>query len=137
MAREFSRTDRVAQSLHKEIASIIQNEYKHRVGKSPLITVSDVEVSRDLAHAKVFFTFYVDDREVAKQQLALLEEHKPMIRSLLAKRIRMRAVPHLHFFEDTSITEGVRIAHLVSETIARDKQKDVKSAEDNSHGEDA
>lgn len=137
MAREFSRTDRVAQQLHKEIASIIQNEYKHRVGKSPLITVSDVEVSRDLAHAKVFFTFYVDEREIAVQQLKLLEEHKPMIRNLLSKRVRMRAVPHLHFFEDTSITEGVRISHLVSETVARDKQKEVKNADEKDHGEDA
>lgn len=137
MAREFSRTDRVAQQLHKEIASIIQNEYRHRVGKSPLITVSDVEVSRDLAHAKVFFTFYLDDRDQAAQQLALLNEHKPMIRSLLAKRIRMRAVPHLHFFEDTSITEGVRIAHLVSETVARDKQKENKQDKEKGNGEDA
>ena len=58
MAREFSRTDRVAQQVHKEVASILQNEYKHRVGDMPLITVSDVDVSRDLAHAKIFVTCY-------------------------------------------------------------------------------
>ena len=45
------------------------------------------------------------------------------LRSLLAKRLRMRAVPHLHFFEDKSITEGMRISNLVSETIARDKER--------------
>ena len=61
MAREFSRTDRVAQQVHKEVASILQTEYKHRVGDMPLITVSDVDVSRDLAHAKIFVTIYNND----------------------------------------------------------------------------
>ncbi|GGF55038.1 30S ribosome-binding factor RbfA [Alteromonas lipolytica] len=123
MAREFSRTDRVAQQIHKEVASLLQNEYKHRVGNLPFITVSDVEVSRDLAHAKVFITFYNSDEAEVKTQMKQLVEHKGFLRSLLAKRIRMRAVPDLHFFEDKSITEGMRISNLVSETIARDKAR--------------
>ena len=52
-----------------------------------------------------------------------LGENTGFLRSLLAKRLRMRAVPHLHFFEDKSITEGMRISNLVSETIARDKER--------------
>ena len=66
MAREFSRTDRVAQQVHKEVASILQNEYKHRVGNIPMITVADVEVSRDLAHAKIFISIYGAEEEEAK-----------------------------------------------------------------------
>lgn len=123
MAREFSRTDRVAQQIHKEVASIFQNEYKHRVGDMPLITISGVDVSRDLAHAKIFLTFYNADEASVKEQMKQLVEFKGFIRSLLAKRIRMRSVPNLHFFEDRSITEGMRISNLVSETIAKDKQK--------------
>lgn len=123
MAREFSRTDRVAQQIHKEVASLLQNEYKHRVGNLPFITVSDVEVSRDLAHAKIFITFYNSDEAETKAQMQQLAEHNGFLRSLLAKRMRMRAVPHLHFFEDKSITEGMRISNLVSETIARDKAR--------------
>ena len=123
MAREFSRTDRVAQQVHKEVASILQNEYKHRVGNLPIITLSDVEVSRDLAHAKIFITFYNSDEKETKAQMKQLGENTGFLRSLLAKRLRMRAVPHLHFFEDKSITEGMRISNLVSETIARDKER--------------
>ncbi|RDV24492.1 30S ribosome-binding factor RbfA [Alteromonas aestuariivivens] len=123
MAREFSRTDRVAQQIHKEVASILQNEYKHRVGQLPLITVSDVDVSRDLAHAKVFVTIYDNDEAAAKAQIKQMDEFKGFIRSLLAKRLRMRSVPHLHFFEDKSITEGMRISNLVSQTIAQDEAK--------------
>lgn len=122
MAREFSRTDRVGQQVHKEVASIIQNEYKHRVGDMPLITVSDVEVSRDLAHAKIFVTIYGEDVD-NKAQVAQLEEYKGFMRSLLAKRLRMRSVPHLHFFEDTSITEGMRISSLVSDVVAKDQAR--------------
>ncbi|MDG6097208.1 30S ribosome-binding factor RbfA [Alteromonas sp. ZYF713] len=123
MAREFSRTDRVAQQIHKEVASLLQNEYKHRVGNLPFITLSDVEVSRDLAHAKIFITFYNSDEKETKAQMKQLAENTGFLRSLLAKRLRMRAVPHLHFFEDKSITEGMRISNLVSETIARDKER--------------
>ncbi|WP_414827737.1 30S ribosome-binding factor RbfA [Alteromonas sp. H39] len=123
MAREFSRTDRVAQQVHKEVASILQNEYKHRVGNLPLITVSDVDVSRDLAHAKIFITIYNNDDVDEKAQIKQLEEYNGFIRSLLAKRLRMRSVPHLHFFQDTSITEGMRISNLVSQTVAKDEEK--------------
>ncbi|MCU7555795.1 30S ribosome-binding factor RbfA [Alteromonas sp. ASW11-19] len=123
MAREFSRTDRVAQQVHKEVASILQNEYKHRVGNLPLITVSDVEVSRDLAHAKIFITIYNAEEGEEKAQVKQLKEYNFFIRSLLAKRLRMRSVPHLHFFQDTSITEGMRISSLVSQTVAKDAEK--------------
>ena len=123
MAREFSRTDRVAQQIHKEVASILQNEYKHRVGDLPLITVSDVDVSRDLAHAKIFVTIYNSTEEESKVLIKQLAEFKGFIRNILSKRLRMRSVPHLHFFEDKSIVEGMRISNLVSQTLAEDEQK--------------
>ena len=54
MSREFKRSDRVAQELKKEVAVILQREVKDpRIG---MVTVSDVEVSRDLAYAKIFVT---------------------------------------------------------------------------------
>lgn len=123
MAREFSRTDRVAQQVHKEVASILQNEFKNRDPRLGLVTVSGVEVSRDLAHAKVFITFYASDEDKIKQDLAILEENKGFVRSLLAKRIRMRAVPTVKFLQDRSITEGMRISNLVSETLSKDKER--------------
>lgn len=56
MAREFKRSDRVAQEIQKEIAVILQREVKDpRIG---MVTVSDVEVSSDLSYAKIFVTFY-------------------------------------------------------------------------------
>ncbi|GBL03202.1 30S ribosome-binding factor RbfA [Glaciecola sp. KUL10] len=123
MAREFSRTDRVGQQVHKEVASILQNEFKHREPDTGFITISSVEVSRDLAHAKIYVTFYGDDEDVINADLVKLKDAKPMVRSLLAKRLRMRSVPDLHFFRDESITEGIRISTLVNQARASDDAK--------------
>ncbi|MBT1449440.1 30S ribosome-binding factor RbfA [Glaciecola sp. XM2] len=123
MAREFSRTDRVAQQIHKEVASILQQEYKHREPTVGMITVSGAEVSRDLSHAKIFITFYGNDEDKIKEDLAKLQDAKSFVRGLLGRRVRMRNVPALHFVRDTSIVEGARISALVNDAIAADKAK--------------
>ena len=130
MAREFSRTERVGQQIHKEVASILQNEFKNRDPRLGMVTVSGAEVSRDLAHAKVFVTFFDTDAEKIKQYMAILDENKGFVRSLLAKRIRMRSVPAIKFFQDNSITEGMRISNLVSQTLKDDKQRAEKAGRD-------
>lgn len=123
MPREFSRTDRVGQQIHKEIASILQQEFKHREPEVGMITVSGVEISRDLAHAKVFITFYDNDEAKVAEDLAKLQDAKGFVRGLLGKRIRMRNVPAVHFFQDASILEGARISALVNKAIASDEEK--------------
>lgn len=141
MAREFSRTQRVGQQIHKEVASILQNEFKNRDSRLGMVTVSGVDVSRDLAHAKVFVTFFDSDEEKIKLNMEILEDNKGFVRSLLARRIRMRAVPALKFMQDNSITEGMRISSLVTETLNKDKQRakdagrDMDSEEKNEGGE--
>ena len=95
-----------------------------------MITISSVEVSRDLAHAKIYVTFYNSDEEKIKDDLAKLQDAKGFIRSLLAKRIRMRAVPAVHFFRDESITEGIRISTLVNQARAKDEAKAKDAPED-------
>ena len=130
MAREFSRTERVGQQIHKEVASILQNEFKNRDPRLGMVTVSGTQVSRDLAHAKVFVTFYDNDESKTKEYLEILDENKGFIRTLLAKRIRMRAVPALKFIQDTSITEGMRISNLVSQTLSSDKERAKQAGRD-------
>lgn len=121
MAREFSRTDRVGQQIHKEIASILQHEFKHREPEVGMITVSGVEVSRDLAHAKVFITFYSNDEAKINEEFTKLQDAKSFVRGILGRRIRMRNVPAVHFFKDSSIMEGARISALVNQAVASDK----------------
>lgn len=122
MAREFKRSDRVAQELQKEIAIILQREVKDpRIG---MVTVSDVEVSGDLAYAKVFVTFlFDDDPEAIKQGLKGLDKASPYIRSLLAKAMRLRIVPELRFIYDNSLVEGMKMSNLVTRVVREDKAR--------------
>ncbi|MGF1875452.1 30S ribosome-binding factor RbfA [Photobacterium profundum] len=133
MAKEFSRTQRVAQQLQKELAVILQRELKDpRVG---MTTISSVEVSRDMCYAKVFVTFFTIGEQTAKGSLAVLREMAPYIRSLLGKQIRLRVTPELTFIFDESLTEGMRISNLVSNAVRDDEKRRVD--EDNTEeGED-
>lgn len=123
MAREFSRTDRVSQQVHKEIASILNQEFKHQAPDLCMVTVSGVEISRDLAHAKVYVTFLEMDEEKVKASMALLEEGKSFVRGLLSRRVRMRNTPALKFIQDRSITEGMRISNIVSQVTREEEAK--------------
>lgn len=121
MAKEFSRTQRVAQQIQKEIAVILQREIKDpRIG---MVTVSDVEVSRDLAYAKVFVTFLTLGDQTPEQGLAALDEAKGYIRTMLGKAIRLRVTPEVSFFFDQSLTEGMRISNLVTQTVRSDEAR--------------
>lgn len=122
--REFSRTDRVAQQIQKETAVILQREIKDpRLG---MVTVSAVEVSRDLSYAKIFITvFNTQDEDAAKQSAKVLNEATGYIRSLLGKRIRARIMPELKFVVDNSLMEGMRISNLVDSIIREDNAKHV------------
>ncbi|MEM0909397.1 MAG: 30S ribosome-binding factor RbfA [Pseudomonadota bacterium] len=123
MPREFSRTERVNQQLHREIATILQHDFKHRYPDIGMVTVSGVEVSRDLSHAKVFVSFLLEDTEKNKSDFNLLKQGASFVRSILAKKIKMRAVPSIHFMQDNSATVGSKISALVDHAIQTDKQK--------------
>lgn len=131
--REFSRTDRVAQQIQKEIAVILQREIKDpRLG---MVTVSAVEVSRDLSYAKVFITvFNTEDENAAKQSAKVLNEVTGYIRSLLGKRIRARIMPELKFVVDNSLMEGMRISNLVDSVIREDNAKHIDDENDSEEG---
>ncbi len=120
--REFKRSDRVAQELQKEVALILQREVKDpRIG---MVTVSDVEVSSDLAYAKIFVTFLFDhDESAIENGMQGLHKAAPYIRSLLAKAMRLRIVPELRFVYDRSLVEGMRMSNLVTNVVREDEKK--------------
>ncbi len=136
MAREFSRTARVSQQLHKEIANILNHEFKHQVPEIGMVTVSGVEVSRDLAYAKVFVTFLEMDEAKNKASMKMLDEGKSFVRGLLGRRVKMRNTPALRFIQDSSITEGMRISNLVSQVRREDAKKSGEPEDINHSSED-
>ncbi|MBG2914918.1 30S ribosome-binding factor RbfA [Proteus terrae] len=127
MARDFSRSQRVSQEMQKEIAIILQREVKDpRIG---MATVSGVEISRDLAYAKVFVTFLnlsggeKSEEEMVAEGLTVLNEAAGFIRSLLGKAMRLRIVPELTFAYDNSLVEGMRMSNLVSNVVKSDEER--------------
>lgn len=126
MSKEFARYDRLAQQMQQEMAVILQREIKdprlHR-----MITVSDVEVSKDLSHAKIYVTFLGLESEKVALNLQILNDASGFIRSLIAKRIQARIVPTVRFYFDKSLDEGIRMANLV-ETVRRSDEQKRKAA---------
>lgn len=121
MAKEFSRTQRVAQQLQKELAVILQREIKDpRIG---MATISSVDVSRDMGYAKIYVTFLTVGEQTPESSLEALRELAPYIRSLLGKQIRLRVTPELNFIFDKSLTEGMRISNLVTQAVRDDEER--------------
>ena len=113
MAREFGRNARVSSQMQKELAFILQREIADsRLG---FITINDVEVTKDLAVAKIYVTVLNADDKGKRDNVKVLNELAPVIRHHLAKRMRLRHISELRFFYDSSFDTGMRVAELLSE----------------------
>ena len=112
---------RVADQIQRDLAEIISYELKDpRVG---MITITEVQVTPDYAHAKVFFTTLVDNPEALKSTLAGLRAAAGFIRGQLGRRLTIHTIPELHFVHDTSTMRGIELSKLIDEanaTRARD-----------------
>jgi ribosome-binding factor A len=124
MPKEFKRTDRLGELLQRELAVLIQKEIKDpRLG---LVTVNAVQVTRDLAYAKVYVTFLVDDNQIP-ENLEILNNAASFLRTVLAKQIKVRTIPQLQFVYDASVREGSKLSSLIDAVIAKDEQQSKKS----------
>jgi ribosome-binding factor A len=110
MPREFSRSDRVASQIQREMADLLRTRIKDP--ELGMITVSDVELSRDLAVAKVYVSFLAA-RLAAPQCIRALGDHIPELRRELGKRLRIRVLPDIRFVYDDSIERGLRMDALL------------------------
>jgi len=112
------RVERVAEQMKKEIAQLLQDEIKDpRIG---FVTVTDVELSNDMQHAKVYVSIYGDE-EQKKQTLEALDRATGFIRREIGRRIKLRLVPEIVFKYDASIERADRIARLLSQIKAEEK----------------
>lgn len=115
MAKDFSRIDRIAEQIQRELAQLIRLEIKDpRVSK---VTVTGVEVTNDHSHAKVFYTS-LDGNSANLQQG--LERAAGFLRSQLAHAMKLRITPQLHFLCDASVERGVHLSHLIDQAVASD-----------------
>ncbi|HEY5603952.1 MAG TPA: 30S ribosome-binding factor RbfA [Gammaproteobacteria bacterium] len=118
MAREFNRSDRVADQIQRELAALIQFEVKDpRIG---MVTITTVEVPRDFEYAKVYFTV-LGDNAVREATIKGLTHAAGFLRRELAHRLKLRVTPELQFVYDQSIDNAIRISELISTAVASDQ----------------
>jgi len=118
--REFAREDRIGAEMRRELSNLIRDEVKDpRLG---MVTIQEVRVTRDLSHAKVYFT--VMDQDQAKQTGKILERAAGFLRRRLGDALTLRTIPQLHFLYDTSIEDGLRLSSLIDKAVASDKSED-------------
>lgn len=108
-SKSFHRTDRVSAQLRRELGTLVHEAVREH--NLPSVSVSDVEVSRDLAHAKVFVTALQAER--SKEAVKALKELSRELRYQLGRAMKLRHVPELHFHYDDSVDRGERIGILL------------------------
>lgn len=119
MPKEFSRGQRVAEQIRRELAELIRLELKDpRVG---FISLTDVELTPDYAHAKVFFTS-MTGQEGLDEVLRGLRRASGFLRRELGRRVRIHTLPELHFVYDPSVETGNRLSALIDKAIESDRQ---------------
>jgi ribosome-binding factor A len=114
MPRDFPRTRRVGEQIQRELAVLIRDEIRDpRLG---MVSVSAVEVSRDMSHAKVFVSVLGDAQDAAVS-LEVLQGAAGFLRRQLGHRLVMRHVPQLHFKQDHSLEQGARLSALIDAAV--------------------
>ncbi|MFZ6649718.1 30S ribosome-binding factor RbfA [Undibacterium sp. TJN25] len=107
---------RVADQIQRDLAEIIWSELKDpRVG---MITLTEVQLTPDYAHAKVYFTTLTDDAEAIKNTVEALLKASGFLRAQLGLRLHIHTLPQLHFIHDTSTMRGIAMSRLIDEANA-------------------
>ena len=140
-----SRVQRVGDQIQKELASLIQLEVSDpRIG---MVSITGVEVSRDLSHAKVFVTVMntlSDDASVnqltlsspgkldrieVEENIKALTKASGFLRTMLSKRLSTRSIPKLQFYYDNSIERGQQLSGLIDIALKADRDLSSGSSE--------
>jgi len=130
MPREFNRSERVAGTIRRELAQLIQKEVKDPgVG---FIGLSDVEVSRDISHARIYVTVFEADKAISS--IKALNKAAGYLRKRLGQEMRIRSVPQLHFEHDASVETGLHMDSLIEAAVASDRHEQGDTEDDPSPG---
>ena len=133
MPKDFPRARRVADQIQRELPELIRQEVKDpRVG---MLTITEVEVNRDMEFAKVFFTTLGGEPEHAAC-LQGLQRASGFLRSQLSHRMQLRVVPKLTFVYDRSVEYGIKLTHLIEAAVAEDAKNAPPPTEEDGDGTD-
>jgi len=107
------RPQKVADLLQRELSELLQREVRDpRVG---MVTITSVDVSPDLSHAKVFFTL-LDEKSLGETTQGL-QRAAGFLRSQLSHRMKMYTTPEIRFVYDESVERGDRLSRLIDSVV--------------------
>ncbi len=119
MPKDYNRTLRVGEQVRRELSLLIQQEIKDpRIG---MVSISEVEVTVDMAHAKVFITILDNNKDRASETVRVLNNAAKFLRHQLAKRVVLRITPSLHFYYDHSVQRGTDLSELIDRAVTEDR----------------
>ena len=123
MPKEYSRSERVADFIKREVALLLQRELRDpRVSNA---NVNAVVVSRDMSTAKIYVTFFdKETAEEAKHAVEVLNGAAGFIRTQVASQHSMRSTPKLRFYFDDSVRQGEHLSNLIDRAIASGGSED-------------
>ncbi|WRH68776.1 MAG: 30S ribosome-binding factor RbfA [Planktothrix sp. GU0601_MAG3] len=108
------RVSRVAAQIKREVSQILLDGIKDdRVGIG-MVSITDVDVSGDLQHAKIFVSIYGTE-EARRETMEGLKSATGYVRSSLGQRVRLRRTPEVVFLEDRSLERGDKMLTLLNE----------------------
>jgi len=113
------RPRRIGDQIQRELAELLRQQVKDpRIG---MVTVTAVDVSPDLSHAKIFVT-HLGGTEQAATVVAALQHTAGYLRTELSHRLKLYSVPELRFTYDDSIESGLRLSKLIDDAVADDRK---------------
>lgn len=118
----MERSDRVGDEIRNVLAAILRDEIRDPRLPS-LVSVTEVKVTRDLSHASAYISVYGNEKEKADCQAAL-KSANGFIRREVARRVKLRIAPEIHFILDESIENGIRMSKLIDQALEKDKAAD-------------
>lgn len=121
MPKEFSRASRVAEQIKRELSALIREELEDPRLKMPSVT--EVQVTRDFGHAKVYISS-LDFNGGCESSVAALQDAAVLLRQRLGRRLRLRSIPQLHFIADHLQESAMRMDALIDDAVSRDRHAD-------------
>jgi len=128
-AAGFSRGERVAEQIRRDLVDLLRHVKDPRLARLlPLVTLTDIEITPDYAHAKVFYTSLAGaehETEIARG----FAHAAGFLRRELGRRLHIHHIPELHFVFDVSVERGSRLSHLIDTVIEADRAAAVPDGE--------
>lgn len=127
MNKSYPRSRRVGDQIQRTLSELLRREVRDpRLGP---ITITDVRVSQDLSHAKVFYSVLGGAKDPKLTQ-EILDDAATMLRGRLGRSLGLRHAPEIHFEADSLIEEGARMSALIRDAVKQDEARHVDDAVD-------